>query len=637
VENEFFVLPFESSITLSIQNHLQHGRSLAALYTCLQSEEVAKAFESGGSDLKAVEKHPDFVGVLQLISKDSYSLQLIIAALRHAVTCIDGGFYKFPSDFFVDSASIGSDVMTPVIQSICDDISKGSILSRKNAGIRQLHEMMCSILGSLLQAEEEDARATGTSTWVLLNALNEHYDFGRDDQYVETLARENNWIYFLAECEKHSYSPKEVFSFANFANRELRAHIQRALLMSTGFPSECQDNDGSSSPPELFSLMSNAEKDESPAAFLLHVCLQWRWPFLAVLASCYDDVDKVNCFKHWILTTCLPKADSEDISRSVENGALLSIVSALCRSKCYLPLIRAGEIFYPRSAFVTFIYFLHSFMQTRISDAESYLSQYKEITTRMARSRRGSSAGAGSAGKGDVNSEEWMLGVTIALESSLGASSSNSFERNKALELFASCGLLDDFPRMKTVHALYDILGEQKYSSFVFWHVPTDVKDSDGGREYELLQCDTERAITFLEDHGRWKEARELGKRCGLNTEDAVLHHAKRLLEEAMGSNIYSQTDIIEVWKSCHTLFLESSVPNHRIGAFFLEQFNEHTDQLTTQEKLVVFRFAHKWYSGAFRSDRVSTTTASSTDASSSTDLDRIAFRGLICCHEVDG
>jgi hypothetical protein len=299
IENEFFVLPYESSLNLKIQNHIMHGRSFASIYACLKSEET-RAMIGKGATWEEIRISNDFVTlertsccsalsnfqdetvvsgcilVLQLISEDIYILQLLILVLRYIVLCIDNGLFTESSPFSGDSINDGYDFLTPIVQLICEDIKKGVKLSVDNTGILQLHEVIGTMLDKLLTKEESlhIQVATGfidtrVSTWILLNALNEVYAFPKDNRYMIHLAEKNDWVQFLAEAERHGYTLKEVVSLSNFTNTDLKSHMERALLSSNDLNLDCGQEGSDSTPPELFQLVSESERQSSPGKFLL--------------------------------------------------------------------------------------------------------------------------------------------------------------------------------------------------------------------------------------------------------------------------------------------------------------------------------------------------------------------------------
>ena len=149
VENEFFVLPYESSLCLKVQNNIMHGRSFASIDACLKSE-TTRHMEEAGASWAQIRANDDFttlertcycsalsnfqdetvvsagVLTLQVLGEDTYALQLVIAILRHLVLCLEGGLATEPFTTAAagSSAHDGYDFLTPVVQVICEDRSQ---------------------------------------------------------------------------------------------------------------------------------------------------------------------------------------------------------------------------------------------------------------------------------------------------------------------------------------------------------------------------------------------------------------------------------------------------------------------------------------------------------------------------------
>ena len=645
VENEFFVLPYESSLNLKIQNHLMHGRSFASIYACLKSEET-QAIVEAASPWEEIKNTNDFVTLertsycaaisnfqdetvtaacvltLQLLSRDTYALQLMVSVLRYVVLCVDSGLVT-------DAVTDGYDFLTPCVQVVCEDVKKGFVLGWESAGVRQVHEILSAILDSALRnpdasevgsgAEPLDAKVT---TWILLNAVNELCGRKRDDRYMAHLARTNDWVCFLAEAERHQYALREVMDLSKLANTEFKSHLERALITSKDAKSTAlEDNEKDSSPPELFALVSESEKQALPGKYLLEACAVWRWPFLAVVSSCHDDVSKVECFQYWLGSTCVPTG----VKFCPETHTIPRLVTFLCERKSYLPLVRAGETFFPKSVFVTFMYFLHSFIQIRLKDAESYLMQFKAMMKGQG-SEADSSQGA-----------SWMVhAVVMALESSLASPTSNTFVRNKAIDLFHKCGVLHHFPNLRKVYVLYDILGdcEETHTNFITWRSAGPLEEMDRKNEGEndpgaplgpFLSVDLGGATAFLERQNKFREARMLHERCGLGIEDLVLRHADRILGEPGGDlGALAEGSARASWKEIQTLFLESQLSPRLAGDFFFKQFDKGLGAAPVASNLRLLEMAFNWYSGVY-TDRE--------PCCSPEFLEGVMFRGLICRH----
>ena len=59
MENEFFVLPYESSLCLKVQNNIMHGRSLCSIDAC-SSSETTRHMEEAGASWAQIRANDDF-------------------------------------------------------------------------------------------------------------------------------------------------------------------------------------------------------------------------------------------------------------------------------------------------------------------------------------------------------------------------------------------------------------------------------------------------------------------------------------------------------------------------------------------------------------------------------------------------
>ena len=137
---------------------------------------------------------------------------------------------------------------------------------------------------------------------------------------------------------------------------------------------------------------------------------------------------------------------------------------------------------------------------------------------------------------------------------------------------------------MKKLYVLYDLLGEEAYTKFVLWNSVTEDTWIHSDLQRPFLTVDLEGAAVHLEEENRWREARLLYERCGLQSEDIVLKHAARMLTDIQIESVLFQKCCNDI----HALFMESQLSPRRAGDFFFNKFDEGVSYSTISDNLYV-------------------------------------------------
>eukprot|EP01018_Ginkgo_biloba_P020370 Gb_30364 [translate_table: standard] len=206
--------------------------------------------------------------------------------------------------------------------------------------------------GSQLRAQQRAA----SEHWSLVTTFCQMHHLPISTAYLATLAKDNDWVGFLAEAQFEGFPLDLLISVASkeFTDARLRSHILTVLKSmqssrqkassAANFPSSVTDSQllGTSSinammPTELFGLLAECEKEKHAGRALLVEAKDLRWPLLAIVASCFPDVSSLSCLTVWLEITAARETSSirvndfaEQIATSV--GAAVEATNALPNS-----------------------------------------------------------------------------------------------------------------------------------------------------------------------------------------------------------------------------------------------------------------------------------------------------------------
>lgn len=172
--------------------------------------------------------------------------------------------------------------------------------------------------GSQLRAQQRSA----SEHWCLVTTFCQAHHLPISTMYLGTLARDNDWVGFLAEAQLEGCPIDLLISVAakEFTDARLKSHI---LTVLKGMQSSRQKASSGSNlpvsladvqfvgtsgphtmmPTELFGLLAECEKQKHPGKSLLVKAKDLRWPLLAIIASCFPDVSPLSCLTVWLEIT----------------------------------------------------------------------------------------------------------------------------------------------------------------------------------------------------------------------------------------------------------------------------------------------------------------------------------------------
>ncbi|KAL2630311.1 hypothetical protein R1flu_014997 [Riccia fluitans] len=205
--------------------------------------------------------------------------------------------------------------------------------------------------GSQLRAMQR----TMSERWSLVTAFCRAHQLPLSTVYLATLARDNDWVGFLAEAQLEGCPLDTLRAVVSkeFTDARLQSHLL-TLLKSLPGPTLDKSTDqtpGTSSilspfvgsgpdigtAGELFSLLAECEHGRRPGKALLMKAKDLRWPLLAVVASCFNDVTPLSCLTVWLEITAARETSAIQVSDaaaqiSARVGAAVEATNALASS-----------------------------------------------------------------------------------------------------------------------------------------------------------------------------------------------------------------------------------------------------------------------------------------------------------------
>ncbi|CAK9198622.1 unnamed protein product [Sphagnum troendelagicum] len=372
---------------LGIEHHLLRGRPLAAFNSLIvsrvdlssvlpqSSKYVSSAFESQAplSSLTKSEEadiamilgftiihYDDAVVVascvcfLELCGLSAHLLQVDVAALRRIAKYLqDQNSEVLPPDVQGSTPMTKvyrADVVGSLSQALADEYTSAGIGMLSGKGFAS--QRPCKVYTRILQLLEKTLEYEGpkkventAGTW-LLNAVGDGTElravqrsmserwslvtaFCRGHQlplsttYLAALARDNDWVGFLAEAQVECCPLDILLKVASkeFTDVRLQSHILTVLKSIPTAPPKASTAQGNLYPfsaglegealpaaingtsGELFGLLAECEKCKYPGLALLAKAKDLRWPLLAVVASCFSDVTSLSCLTAWLEIT----------------------------------------------------------------------------------------------------------------------------------------------------------------------------------------------------------------------------------------------------------------------------------------------------------------------------------------------
>ncbi|KAH7442054.1 hypothetical protein KP509_03G068400 [Ceratopteris richardii] len=190
--------------------------------------------------------------------------------------------------------------------------------------------------------------------WSLVTAFCNIHQLPNSTVYLTSLARDNDWVGFLAEAQSEGCPLEVLISVASkeFTDSRLQSHIltvlrslQTTWQRSTAVSASCTMDSrirgslpsNAAASTELFEILAECEHQKNSGTALLTKAKDLRWPLLAVVASCFMDVTPVSCLTVWLEITAARETSSikvNDAAAHIANcvGAAVEATNALPES-----------------------------------------------------------------------------------------------------------------------------------------------------------------------------------------------------------------------------------------------------------------------------------------------------------------
>ncbi|KAG6556016.1 hypothetical protein Mapa_001956 [Marchantia paleacea] len=205
--------------------------------------------------------------------------------------------------------------------------------------------------GSQLRAMQRSM----SERWSLVTAFCRAHHLPLSTTYLATLARDNDWVGFLAEAQLEGCPLDTLRTVVakEFTDARLQSHLLTVLKSLPGPTSEKSTGTSSGTSSlfslftstipnmgmsgELFSLLAECEHSKRSGKALLTKAKDLRWPLLAVVASCFNDVTPLSCLTVWLEITAARETSAIQVSDaaaqiSARVGAAVEATNALAGS-----------------------------------------------------------------------------------------------------------------------------------------------------------------------------------------------------------------------------------------------------------------------------------------------------------------
>uniref|UniRef100_A0A1J3EY96 Spatacsin C-terminal domain-containing protein n=1 Tax=Noccaea caerulescens TaxID=107243 RepID=A0A1J3EY96_NOCCA len=196
--------------------------------------------------------------------------------------------------------------------------------------------------GSELRSQQTSA----SLHWSLVTLFCQMHKIPLSTKYLAMLARDNDWVGFLSEAQLGGYPFDTVLNVASkeFGDQRLKAHILTVLRYANSKKkatiSYSDDTsrgstfsfseDGAYVSTELFRVLAYSEKLKNSGGYLLSKAKELSWSILALIASCFPDVDPISCLTIWLEITAARETSSikvNDMTTKIAENVAAAVVS----------------------------------------------------------------------------------------------------------------------------------------------------------------------------------------------------------------------------------------------------------------------------------------------------------------------
>ncbi|KAM3708731.1 hypothetical protein ACJW31_02G119000 [Castanea mollissima] len=302
--------------------------------------------------------------LLELCGSSASMLRIDIAALRrissfYKSTEINENFRQLsPKVSAFHATSRESDIIQSLARALADDyLHQDSAIKTKPKGTpnsvtsKQASRVLMLVLQHLEKAslpvmegntcgswllsghgngtELRSQQKAASQHWNLVTVFCQMHQLPLSTKYLAVLARDNDWVGFLAEAQVGGYPFDTVLQVASkeFGDPRLRIHISTVLkgmqsrkkASSSSYSDSTEkgsetflSDDNICIPIELFRILAECEKQKNPGPgeALLMKAKDLSWSILAMIASCFPDVSPLSCLTVWLEITAARETSS---------------------------------------------------------------------------------------------------------------------------------------------------------------------------------------------------------------------------------------------------------------------------------------------------------------------------------------
>ncbi|XP_059487739.1 spatacsin [Neocloeon triangulifer] len=349
-------------------------------------------------------------------------------------------------------------------------------------------------------------------------------------------------------------------------------------LTASSFTSHLMEGD-------LFRCILGCHSSIDPSRAMLEACLAHNNPFLAVLASCYENCSFVDCLGTWIVSS-VSRSAREKIEKEI--GGNLFIWNEMNIPTLWLIALRTHhiatvsislDVFLPECPLRTLLRFIkNGAVDKSFDEATDLIQTFKSQCQSLP------VAVTSDGTKAFLMQRTWIYKTAVQIVcTALANTFSSSFHQFKFLQVLCKSAFSEyitvECPDFTHLLQLQECLLETGVTLDY-----TALCVSRRGSDSELEAC-----LQRLVEGGFFKQALEMARIAGLPRESVVIAQWTRVIN-ALGDTEGNES----FWKECQVAFVESKIQPLVAAEFFHEHAETRTSVL---EKYQVLQLAHSWYS----------------------------------------
>lgn len=462
---------------------------------------------------------------------------------------------------------------------------------------------------------------TYDSPWHLVALFCRVHSLPRSLTLLHELARNNDWVMFLHECDLQQCPPDTVWDIVNgyFTDAPLQAHLrilaktmaasgsssisEQTVQKLQDIKSDIVDGAGPGAALEVLSHCRSSWSSSSTTPcgrLLLEKALETCNGRLCLVASCFGDVSSFQCMSAWLGVHSSQRYQSVDDTNANHRGAgrdagkkqqhglpskhspiqwttsdLTSHISDLCRkSQAFSLVLRAFTFFDPGNCYVSFLLFHQKFVQCRFSDAEAHLCDF-------------------------VNRRDQELATSTKHDQNhftqQDCPTTLGIEHSKILADEAVHSLLDEYPDRngRLLQSLdksrFSLLYSQRYRAF-------RLIEENGLKNVDFRMPDQE-LLSMLISKKMFAEAREWAAASGASADIVVFEEVTGMLVEFRQGVFWEMLDErLQLWHKCYHVFKKEEYPSGQAAHFFLDLIAKLESELVAREQVMLLSIALELY-----------------------------------------